>query len=81
MTDYKPIPCIDYSLLEEAIVLRRALRLGWHDDDGQDHVETVKPLDLVTRDSEEFLIFQCHNAERGEVRLDRIVGFEAIHNA
>lgn len=81
MTDYKPIPCIDYSLLEEAIVLRRALRLGWHDDDGQDHVETVQPADLRTRNGEEFLIFLRKDGDRREVRLDRIVGFEPVAGA
>ncbi|MCP5141214.1 MAG: transcriptional antiterminator, Rof [Gammaproteobacteria bacterium] len=78
MTDYKPISCIDYSLLEESIVLRRELRLGWHDDDGRDHVETVRPVDLQTRASEEYLTFLCRNGQSREVRLDRIVRFEAI---
>lgn len=80
MTDYKPISCIDYSQLEEAIVLRRELRLGWHDDDGKDHVETVRPVDLQTRSGEEYLTILCRGGQTREVRLDRIVRFEAVEH-
>lgn len=70
MTDYIPIPCSQYDRYEVAIMHRRRLRLIWHADNVV-YRRTVEPIDLRTRDSEEFLI--CRKGdETFSIRLDQI---------
>ncbi len=70
MTDYIPIPCSQYDRYEVAIMHRRRLRLTWHSDNVV-YRRTVEPIDLRTRDSEEFLICR-KGAETFSIRLDQI---------
>jgi len=74
-SDYQPIPCAIHSRYELAIIERHWLRLRWRDDDGLDHVDQLRPLDLETRSGEEFLIAEHPDHGRERIRLDRIVDF------
>lgn len=71
MTDYVPVPCARYASYELAILHRRTLRLVWADGKLLHHA-VLRPLDLQTRDGEEFLL--CRGPEGGllSIRLDRI---------
>lgn len=76
MSDYRPVDCACYDRLELAILRGRALRLAWLDPAGVAHVARVIPLDLLTRDGEEFLVFGDGTSGRHRVRLDRILEAE-----
>ena len=78
MTDYRPIPCRMYAELELAVMHQLSLRLGWRLPGGERHLEPVRPLDLYTRNHEEFLVAEDMTGQRLEIRLDRIVGFASL---
>ncbi len=71
-TPYHPIPCADYSRYEGAIVQNRYLRLAWQDEQNFLQLHKVKPVDLLTRASEEFIIVLDEENRRHQVRLDYI---------
>lgn len=71
--DYTPIDCGVYSEYEVGIMHRRRLRLHWQDENGTDHVESVMPQDLETRDKCEYLIAQRQDGSTLQLRLDRIL--------
>lgn len=76
MTDYHPIPCKTYAELEVAIVHGTRLRVGWREVDGARHLESLLPVDLQTRNHEEYLIARrTTDREAVEIRLDRIDRF------
>lgn len=76
MTDYIPIPCSQYDRYEVAIMHRRRLRLTWHVDNVV-YRRIVEPIDLQTRDGEEFLI--CgKGGETLSIRLDQIRKVETL---
>jgi Rho-binding antiterminator len=77
-TDYTPIDCRLYSEFELAIMHRTRLQLSWRDTQGSPHLEVLVPVDLRTRQGEEFLVaVDALGAER-EIRLDRIVGSKRL---
>ena len=69
---YKPIECGLHSKYELAIMHRLMLQLCWSEDNGQQRVANVMPLDLITRDHSEFLIGQTNDGDIHHIRLDRI---------
>ncbi len=71
-TPYHPIPCADYSRYECAIVQNQALRLAWQDKQNFLQLHKVRPVDLLTRASEEFIIVLDEENHRHQVRLDYI---------
>ncbi len=71
-TPYHPIPCADYSRYECAIVQHQQLRLAWQDKRNLLQLHTVRPVDLLTRASEEFIIVLDEENHRHQVRLDYI---------
>lgn len=71
MTDYKPIACQTYDHYEMAIVQRKKLRLVWHEDNVI-YDRIVTPLNLETRQGEEFLVFATPEGETHRTRLDQI---------
>ena len=77
MSDYTPIDCDRYSEYELAIMRKWKLRIGWRDAYGLSHIEVLRPCDLQTRNSEEFLIAETLAGKRLEIRLDQIT--EARH--
>lgn len=76
-TGYVPISCARYDFYEISIMHHQRLRLGWRDGK-LSYEQDVTPLDLETRDGEEFLILRDANGVRREVRLDRIRHAEAL---
>jgi len=78
MTDYTPIDCGYYSEFELAILHGRQLRISWHEAGGQTHIETIRPVDLITSNHEEFLIAESSSGESLQLRLDYILKFDVI---
>ncbi|MHB1951305.1 MAG: Rho-binding antiterminator [Acidiferrobacteraceae bacterium] len=71
MSDYRSIPCADYDRLELAILHRERLRLRWRE--GRiERLEWGQPLDLVTENGAEFLVFRGLDGATLRVRLDRL---------
>jgi len=78
-TEYKPIPCANYDLYELAILRHRRLRLAWNAATGNVvYAHIVTPLDLKTRNGEEFLILCDGDGTTTELRLDRIRRVELL---
>jgi transcriptional antiterminator Rof (Rho-off) len=71
MTDYKPVSCALHSEYELAIIQRRKIKLAWCDEAGAQYDAVVLPLDLETRNHEEFLLID-HDGVSKSVRLDWI---------
>lgn len=74
-TDYTPISCDVYSELEVAILHKTRLRLAWREGNVC-HTHVVMPLDLETREHQEFLHCRLETGDRVTVRLDRITHVE-----
>lgn len=72
-TDYRPIPCTLHSEYELAILRGRRLRLRWRDAGGGDHIEAVRPVDLLTGNGEEFMVVEDAAGAHRQLRLDRII--------
>jgi Rho-binding antiterminator len=77
MTDYTPIDCDLYSRFELVILHRHTVRVSWREGQ-QAHVETLLPMDLATRQHEEFLIAEAPDGRRLEIRLDRILKMDPV---
>ncbi len=74
MTVYQPIACILHERLEFSVLRKMHLELQYVDQTGNCQ-ERVLPLDVVTREHAEWLIFKKENGEVAEIRLDFIVAF------
>ena len=75
--NYKPISCADYDIYEIAILQRRQLRLCWHHAGW--HQATLQPLDLVTRNGEEFLVCSAPSTLASHwIRLDAITDVQPL---
>jgi len=71
---YQAIPCSDYSHYELWIMRGRRLQLAWWDEHGQEYIGLLQPLDLLTRDRQEFLIGRLAGQNIPlQIRLDRII--------
>ena len=71
---YQAIPCAEYSQYELWIMRQQVLQLAWRDGQGQDYIGLIQPLDLLTRDRQEFLIAMPLNRDDVlHIRLDRIL--------
>jgi len=73
MTDYKPVTCELHSHLEDLIVIAKPVSLRWLDEDQKQFNETVKILNIYTRNHEEFIQVQINTETPFEIRLDRIL--------
>lgn len=77
MTDkfepYTPITCGLHSEYELAIMRRASLHIGWQDDNGQQRIGTLWPIDLLTRNHVEYLVARDAGNEIHHIRLDRIL--------
>lgn len=49
------------------------LRLAWLDGSGQQHIGSVLPLDLYTRNHVEYLVARDIDSHQHEIRLDKII--------
>lgn len=74
-SDYQPISCDTYSMLELAIMHRQRLHLAWREGNVC-FTQTVVPLDLETRERQEFLHCQLASGAAARIRLDRIQRME-----
>ncbi len=70
-SQYQPISCTLYNEYELAIMQHQQIKLVWHED-GQVHIATVKPLNLISKNHQEFLIAKDHQAQSLDIRLDYI---------
>jgi len=77
MTDkiepYTPITCGLHSEYELAIMRRTSLHIGWLDDNGQQRIGTLRPIDLQTREHVEYLVARDAHDSTHHIRLDRIL--------
>ena len=80
MTDYRPVDCDLHSEYELAIMQRSKIMLSWQDVAGSVHTEAVSPLDLRTRNGEEFMVFSTGTGTEREIRLDHIRRFRHIQH-
>ncbi len=69
---YQPISCDRHSEYELAIMHKVMLQIAWVNDLDQQHIGKLMPLDLITRDKQEFLIGQSNDGEIHYIRLDKI---------
>jgi Rho-binding antiterminator len=74
---YRPISCATYSDFELAILHRQKLHLRWADGNVI-HDEVVTPLDLQTREHQEFLVCRDQAGASHALRLDRIRHVEPL---
>lgn len=72
MTDYHPIECGIHSSYELAILQGGEHLLTYEKPDCFDKTILIIPLDLITRDGEEFLVYRTHHTDKHEIRLDHI---------
>ncbi len=70
---YQPINCDLHSEYEVAILHRVMLQLQWQDDQAQQHIAKVMPLDLKTENQQEFLVAQTNDGVMHSIRLDKII--------
>ena len=78
MSDYKPVECAAHSLYELAVMKQQMAVIRWEDETGR-HSDTLLPLDVVTENSEEFLVVSTPGGETPfRIRLDRILAFEQM---
>lgn len=68
---YQPISCELYSEYELAIIRGQKVKLVWQQND-QTQMTIVTPLDLKTKDHQEFLIAEDFRREPLQIRLDYI---------
>jgi transcriptional antiterminator Rof (Rho-off) len=72
MTDYTPIACSSYDVLEIAIMARRRLAARWREADGTPREGTLTPLDLRVRNGAEWLVARDAQGADLALRLDRL---------
>jgi predicted DNA-binding transcriptional regulator YafY len=44
----------------------------WHDEDGLERTEVLRPVDVETRHGEEYLVARTEDDEPRRIRLDKI---------
>ena len=74
MSDYKPVSCDAHSGYELAVMQRTAALVRWQEGDAIREARLV-PLDVETKDSEEFLVAEDSDRKQLRIRLDRILSF------
>lgn len=76
MSDYQPVSCASHSEYEVWILHGERLRVRWHDGDGLERTEILRPLDVETRHGEEYLVARTLDDEPRRIRLDRIASVQ-----
>ncbi|MES9941604.1 MAG: transcriptional antiterminator, Rof [Candidatus Thiodiazotropha sp. 6PLUC2] len=69
---YRPIDCGLHESFQYAVLACSELVLHWRDGSGMPHQAQVMPLDVVTRDRAEYLVFREKSGQTLEIRLDWI---------
>ncbi|MEJ2317652.1 MAG: transcriptional antiterminator, Rof [Gammaproteobacteria bacterium] len=75
MSEYKPVSCDAHSRYELAVMQRTAALVRWQEEDAIREARLV-PLDVETKNREEFLIAEDPGQKKLRIRLDRILSFE-----
>jgi Rho-binding antiterminator len=78
--DYTPIACELYSEYELHIMHRDHLKLSYLGAGQLSRIETLRPVNLRTRNKAEYLIARSLNGVSRVLRLDRIRTFEPCKN-
>jgi len=77
--NYTPIECGLHSEYELAIMHKTKIILSWIDSSNEKQTETVEPIDLITREKQEYLKIKKSNTELSEIRLDKIIQFMPVN--
>lgn len=75
MSDYSPVSCEAHSLYELAVMQRKRVFVRWQDSDGVKEMR-LHPIDVETKNREEFLVALDTKNETLRIRLDRILSFQ-----
>jgi len=71
MQDYQPIACHVHDTYEIAIMHQTMLKLDWRQAGILRH-DTVRPVDLCTKEGAEWLLAENRSGKQLEIRLDWI---------
>ena len=74
MSDYKPVSCEAHSLYEIAVMQRTPALVCWQENSEIREARLI-PLDVETKNREEFLIAEDSDQQKLRIRLDRILSF------
>jgi transcriptional antiterminator Rof (Rho-off) len=74
MSDYKPVACDVHSLYELAVMQRTTATVRWQDG-GTAREMRLLPVDVETKNREEFLVCEDSDKRQLRIRLDRILDF------
>ena len=75
MSDYSPVSCEAHSLYELAVMQRKSVLVRWKDSDGVKEMRLL-PIDVETKNREEFLLARDSENVTLRIRLDRILSFQ-----
>ena len=75
MSDYKPVSCDAHSGYELAVMQRTATLVRWQEGESIREARLL-PLDVETKDKEEFLVAEDPDRKQLRIRLDRILSFQ-----
>lgn len=75
MSDYKPVSCEAHSLYELAVMRRTPAVVRWQENSEIREARLI-PLDVETKNREEFLVARDTIERSLRIRLDRILSFE-----
>jgi len=75
VSDYKPVSCEAHSIYELAVMQRTTALVRWQERDAIRETRLL-PLDVETKDREEFLVAEDPNRKQLRIRLDRILSFQ-----
>lgn len=73
---YVPVNCSFYDHFEAAITLKKVVAIRYYDNDGNLQDIMVKPIDLIQKNGEEFLLLE----DQTKIRLDHIITFNNEDN-
>ena len=75
LSDYKPVSCDAHSGYELAVMQRTATLVRWQEGESIREARLL-PLDVETKDKEEFLVAEDPDRKQLRIRLDRILSFQ-----
>ena len=75
MSDYEPVSCEAHSIYELAVMQRTPALVRWQEEDAIREAHLM-PVDVETKNREEFLIAEGAGQTQFRIRLDRILSFQ-----
>jgi transcriptional antiterminator Rof (Rho-off) len=75
MSDYKPVSCEAHSIYELSVMQRTPAFVRWQEKN-EIREARMLPLDVETKNREEFLVAEDSGQKQLRIRLDRILSFE-----